>query len=155
MPMATPRHDSVPSHLPLIVSAVAGFVFALGLGLAGMTQADKVIAFLNLAGDWDPSLAVVMTTALVVYAPAYRLYQRRRTPMLGGDCQVPTHVQLDRPLLVGAAIFGVGWALGGYCPGPGVVAVMAGPSTAWLFVAAMALGMLGHAKLMRQLERQL
>lgn len=129
------------------VSNLVGFVFAIGLGVAGMTDANKVIAFLNLAGDWDPSLAFVMGGALAVTIPAYRYYQHHRRPWLGGNCTVPTGGSIDGKLLVGAALFGAGWGLGGYCPGPGVVAATSGATPALVFAASMAVGMVLYAKL--------
>ncbi len=134
------------SPLGLSISAFAsGLLFALGLGLGGMTDANTVLGFLNLAGDWNPSLAFVMLGAIAVYAPAYRLYAKlhrnEQAPWQSSMCNVPTHTHIDRQLLVGAAIFGVGWGLGGFCPGPALVSVVTGAVPVMVFIAAMALGM--------------
>lgn len=129
-----------------VVSNLVGFVFAIGLGVAGMTDANKVIGFLNLAGQWDPSLAFVMGGALAVTIPAYRYYQHHRRPWLGGNCTVPTGGSIDAKLLGGAALFGIGWGLGGYCPGPGIVAATSGAAPALVFVASMAAGMVLYTK---------
>ncbi len=128
------------------VSTALGFLFAIGLGISGMTDANKVIGFLNLAGSWDPSLALVMGGALAVTIPAYQLYKNRKTPLLGGTCSVPQGGKPDRKLLVGAALFGIGWGLGGFCPGPGLVSAVSGSVEALVFTGAMMLGMLGYAR---------
>ncbi|MCK6503506.1 YeeE/YedE family protein [Myxococcota bacterium] len=126
----------------LAVSFVVGLVFALGLGLSGMTQADKVIGFLNVAGAWDPSLAFVMMGAIAVHLVFYRFTVKRPSPLLGGRFGIPTRTDIDPRLVGGSAIFGVGWALGGYCPGPGLVSAASGGASALVFVAAMTGGML-------------
>ncbi|MCK6502386.1 YeeE/YedE family protein [Myxococcota bacterium] len=125
-----------------LASFGAGLLFAVGLGVSGMTQAPKVIGFLNLPGDWDPSLALVMVGAIAVHLVLFRLILRRGTPLWGGRFGVPTRADVDARLLGGAALFGVGWALGGYCPGPGLVSVVGGGAHAWTFVAGMTGGML-------------
>ena len=126
----------------ILSSFAAGLLFAVGLGVAGMTQADKVLGFLNVAGDWDPSLAFVMAGAIGVNAVLYRLILRRKTPLLGGHFGIPSRTDLDLRLVAGSALFGVGWALGGYCPGPGLVSASTGGIAALTFVAAMTGGML-------------
>jgi uncharacterized membrane protein YedE/YeeE len=132
-----------PASLSQIaVSFLVGLVFALGLGLSGMTQADKVIGFLNLAGAWDPSLAFVMMGAIAVHLVFFRFTVRRPSPLLGGRFGIPTRTDIDPRLVGGSAIFGVGWALGGYCPGPGLVSAASGGASALVFVAAMTGGML-------------
>jgi uncharacterized membrane protein YedE/YeeE len=124
--------------MPLL-SFVSGLVFAVGLCISGMVRPSKVIGFLDLRGAWDPSLAFVMLGALVVYAIAWRLIKRRGVPLLGGKIPGPASKQLDATLFLGAAIFGIGWGLGGYCPGPAIVA-SAHSSAAWAFVACMLVG---------------
>ena len=129
----------------LAVSAIAGFVFGLGLLVSGMTQPAKVIAFLDVTRAWDPSLMVVMASALAINALVYwRVVRSRPRPMFEPAFHLPTRRDLDGKLVVGAAIFGVGWGLGGLCPGPGVVAAAAGRETGLLFVAAMLVGMLAQ-----------
>ncbi len=107
----------------LLPPFVGGFVFALGLGISGMTDADKVLGFLNLAGDWDPALAFVMVGAIGVHLILYRLIVRRPSPLFGDRFHLPTRRDISPRLLTGAAIFGVGWGMGGFCPGPGLVSL--------------------------------
>jgi uncharacterized membrane protein YedE/YeeE len=122
-----------------LVAFLSGGLFALGLGVAGMTRPEKVLGFLDLLGDWDPSLALVMVGAIAVHALAHRV--RTGRPLLGGTFQLPTRRDIDVRLVMGAALFGVGWGLAGYCPGPGLVS-LAGPlPVAALFVGAMLGGM--------------
>lgn len=123
-----------------LVSLMAGLVFGLGLAIAEMTNPLKVLAFLDLAGDWDPSLAFVMGGAVTVTALAFRFILRRPVPLYGERFHLPTLTQIDRKLLVGAALFGIGWGLAGYCPGPALATVLSGNSEAWLFVPAMLVG---------------
>ena len=121
---------------------IVGLVFGLGLCLSGMYQPAKVIGFLDLAGNWDPSLAFVMGGAIVVALPAFLIARRRSAAWIGGAVDLPTAQAIDAPLVVGSAIFGIGWGLAGVCPGPGVVDLgLLSPSAA-VFVAAMAAGML-------------
>lgn len=123
-----------------LVSLMAGLVFGLGLAIAEMTNPLKVLAFLDLAGNWDPSLALVMGGAVTVTALAFRFILRRPVPFYGERFHLPTLTQIDRKLLVGAALFGIGWGLAGYCPGPALATVLSGNSEAWLFVPAMLVG---------------
>lgn len=125
--------------LPLAVAA--GALFGIGLAVSGMTQPAKVIGFLDLFGAWDASLAFVMLGAIGVHFVAYRLIVRRRAPLFDTKFHIPDKTQLDGRLLAGAALFGIGWGLGGYCPGPGLVSAASGASTALLFVLAMTVGM--------------
>jgi hypothetical protein len=124
------------------LALVVGLIFGLGLCLSGMSEPAKVLGFLDLAGAWDPSLAFVMGGAIVVALPAFALARRRRVNWLGGDIDMPDVRAIDAPLLLGAAIFGVGWGLAGVCPGPGIVDVGFLSPSAMIFVAAMAAGML-------------
>lgn len=131
-----------------VVALIAGVLFAMGLGLSGMTQSEKVMKFLDFTGNWDASLMFVMVGAIGVNALAYHLIAKKRaTPILGDRWYLPTKTELDRPLILGAAIFGVGWGLGGFCPGPGIVSLAFGTLPAVVFVGAMPLGMLVHARL--------
>jgi uncharacterized membrane protein YedE/YeeE len=125
-----------------IFALVVGLIFGLGLCLSGMYEPAKVIGFLDLAGNWDPSLAFVMGGAIVVALPAYCLARRRSAAWVGGGIESPTKRAIDAPLVVGSAIFGVGWGLGGVCPAPGVVDLGFLSPGAAIFVAAMAAGML-------------
>ena len=119
---------------------VAGFIFAAGLTLSGMTQPAKVSAFLDVAGAWDPSLAWVMGGAVAVYAAADRVARRRARPLFAATFPARPARSIDAPLIVGAALFGVGWGLSGFCPGPALVAVGAGVTSALWFVPAMLAG---------------
>ena len=124
------------------LALAVGLVFGLGLCLSGMVQPAKVIGFLDLAGDWDPSLAFVMGGAIVVALPAFWLARRRSAAWVGGAIELPTKRAIDAPLVVGAGVFGIGWGLGGVCPAPGVVDLGFFSPGAAIFVAAMAAGML-------------
>ena len=130
------------SYLQVAIALVAGALFAIGLALAGMTQPSKVIGFLDVAGDWDPSLALVMAGGVSVFFVANRFARRRAAPLAGERFYLPTRHQLDPRLLTGAALFGVGWGLAGYCPGPGLTSLASGSSAALTFVLAMLGGML-------------
>ena len=103
---------------PVLVSYVSGIIFALGLGIGGMTQPAKVVAFLDFAGKWDASLAMVMVGAIGVHAVFYRRTRKRSTPLFAPSFSLPTRADIDGRLLIGAAVFGVGWGIAGYCPGP-------------------------------------
>jgi uncharacterized protein len=119
---------------------LSGLIFAIGLGVSGMTQPAKVLAFLDVTGAWDASLAFVMIGAIGINLVACRLILRRAGPVLGGVFQLPRRHDIDRRLLLGAGIFGVGWGLAGYCPGPGLVSLAGGHAGAIAFVAAMIAG---------------
>ncbi|MBK7534780.1 MAG: YeeE/YedE family protein [Myxococcales bacterium] len=123
---------------------VAGGLFGAGLAISGMTQPSKVVGFLNFAGGaWDPSLAFVIAGAIAVYALVFRVVLRqRKAPWFDKVFHIPSRKDLDLGLIGGAAIFGAGWGLGGYCPGPGLVSAAAGHSSAILFIVAMLGGML-------------
>ena len=128
----------------LATAFVSGCVFALGLGISGMTQPSKVVGFLDFFGHWDPSLALVMIGAIAVYFVAWRLIVRRAAPLFSPRFVLPGRTAIDRPLLVGAAIFGAGWGLGGFCPGPALASLASGSGTVILFVLAMVAGMYLH-----------
>ena len=119
----------------------AGLVFGVGLGLSGMTQPPKVIAFLDVFGAWDPSLMFVMMGAIAVHFGLSRLIRRRERPLLDARFHLPTARDIDGRLVVGSAVFGLGWGLGGFCPGPAIVTLGSGAMAAIVFVAAMAAGM--------------
>jgi len=123
-----------------VVAFVCGLLFALGLGIGGMTQPSVVLAFLDVTGDWDPRLAFVMVGAIAVYAPVYRLAVRRGAPMLAAAFDLPARRDVDGRLLGGAVLFGVGWGLAGLCPGPALTSLASGESKALVFVAAMLAG---------------
>lgn len=118
-------------------AAVAGLLFGIGLPLSGMTRPSKVIGFLDVTGDWDPSLMGVMGGAIAVYALVNLLVKRRSAPILAEKFALPTRRDIDPRLVLGAATFGVGWGLAGYCPGPGVTSLVSGSASAAVFVVAM------------------
>jgi len=125
----------------LLGAFVSGLLFAIGLGLGGMTQPAKVTAFLDVTGNWDPSLALVMGGAILVYAPLYHLLRRRQAPLFAPVFSVPTRADVDLQLLGGAALFGIGWGLGGFCPGPAMVSLASGHTSVVTFVMSMLAGM--------------
>lgn len=127
-----------------MLSLGVGVVFGVGLLLSGMTQPAKVVNFLDVLGNWDPSLAFVMGGAIAVHLLAYRLVPRLPKPVWGTRWVLPTRRDIDLRLLVGAALFGAGWGLGGYCPGPALTSVVAGASSTLIFTGAMLAGMWGH-----------
>jgi uncharacterized protein len=118
-----------------------GLIFGIGLCVSGMTHPDKVLGFLDLAGAWDPSLAFVMAGALAIGFVGFGLAKRRRRDIFGAPLALPERGAIDRRLLLGSAIFGIGWGLAGICPGPGLVDVGFLEPRALVFVAAMAIGM--------------
>ena len=122
----------------------AGLIFAVGLAIAGMTQPSKVVGFLDFFGQWDPSLAFVMVGAIGVHFVLFRLILKRGTPVFGGRFEVPTRKDLTPALLGGSALFGIGWGLGGFCPGPGIASLASFGAEAAVFVGTMALGMLAY-----------
>jgi uncharacterized membrane protein YedE/YeeE len=124
-----------------LAALAVGFIFALGLGLSGMTQPAKVIGFLDLLGAWDPSLMFVMVGAIGVHAVLYHLIRKRSSPLLAVQWQVPTKRELTPSLILGAILFGVGWALAGFCPGPAVTSLASFHLEPFLFVLAMIGGM--------------
>ncbi len=120
---------------------VIGLVFGLGLIVSGMTDPGKVLGFLDLAGLWDPSLALVMGGAVLVGLFAFTVARKRTTSVLGGAMQLPTARQIDRRLALGSIAFGVGWGIAGFCPGPAIVSLGTGEPKAVVFVLAMLVGM--------------
>lgn len=120
---------------------LVGLMFGLGLILAGMTDPGKVIGFLDLFGQWDPSLAFVMGGAILVGVFAFAFAKKRAQSFLGGAFHLPSRNDTDRRLVVGSLVFGAGWGLAGFCPGPGLVSMAAGEPKALAFVAAMMAGM--------------
>ena len=126
-----------------IASFIFGIFFSIGLGISGMTQPQKVIGFLDIFGEWNPSLAFVMGGAVFSYLALQLFIQRKFSiPILGGSFQIPSRKDLDRSLIIGALLFGSGWGLGGYCPGPAITSLGSGSLNALLFVVAMGVGML-------------
>ena len=125
----------------VFIAFCAGVIFAVGLIVAQMTNPAKVIGFLNVAGQWDPSLALVMAGAIPVFGVAYWRSQRRASPVFAPAFVAPRQREVTRDLVVGSLLFGAGWGLSGFCPGPAIVAVGFGEPQVWVFVAAMLTGM--------------
>ena len=136
-----------------IFAFLAGGLFGAGLFISGMTDTAKVQGWLDVFGDWDPTLAFVMGGALIPMAIAWRLTGRRRTPVLGGTFPPPPPMRLDRRLAAGSIMFGMGWGLAGLCPGPAVASLSYGGVGHWVFFAAMIAGMMVWPVLRGALER--
>ena len=124
-----------------LTSFISGVIFAVGLGISGMTQPAKVIGFLDFAGNWDPSLAFVMIGAIAVHSVLYWMVRSRPSPLFSSTFSVPTRVDIDPRLVGGATIFGLGWGLAGFCPGPALTSLVSGKSLVVIFVVAMIAGM--------------
>jgi uncharacterized membrane protein YedE/YeeE len=131
-----------------LTALLAGLLFGAGLLISGMTNPAKVIGFLDVFGRWDPSLAFVMIGAISVHFLALRWILARPGPLFGGEFQRPERSTVDAPLLVGAALFGVGWGLGGVCPGPGIVDAASGSGYAIVFSIGMVLGIIAEQRLL-------
>ena len=129
---------------------VVGLVFGLGLLLSGMTDPGKVLGFLDLFGQWDPSLAFVMGGAILVGFFAFALAKKRTSNFLGGALSLPKSTVIDKRLVIGSLLFGAGWGLAGFCPGPALVSMAAGQEKALIFVAAMLIGMVGFEMIERK-----
>jgi len=124
-----------------LISLITGLIFGIGLIVSGMADPAKVLGFLDLTGLWDPSLALVMAGAIGVGALAFAIAGRRATSFIGLDMKLPSSRQLDRRLMAGSVLFGIGWGIAGFCPGPGLVALGMGEFKALIFVLAMIAGM--------------
>ncbi|CAN5766020.1 YeeE/YedE family protein [soil metagenome] len=133
-----------PATKSALVAFAAGIVFAIGLAVSGMTQPAKVIGFLDVTGAWDPSLALVMVGAIGVHFVARRLILRREKPIAAPSFDEPKRRDVDVPLVLGAAIFGVGWGISGYCPAPAIATLGTGSLEGIVFLVAVAGGMWAH-----------
>jgi uncharacterized membrane protein YedE/YeeE len=120
-----------------VVAGVSGLLFGLGLAVSGMSKPEKVIGFLDLFGSWDPTLMLVMAGAVAVHFVAYRLVKKQSSPLFGERFAIPTRRDIDVKLVAGSALFGAGWGLGGFCPGPGLVSSASGGASALVFIGAM------------------
>ena len=125
----------------ILMALITGLVFGIGLIVSGMTNPAKVLGFLDLAGRWDPSLALVMAGAILAALPAFRVAARRRQSLLGEPMQLPTATRIDRRLVLGSLAFGAGWGLAGFCPGPALASLATGAVQPLIFCAAMLAGM--------------
>jgi len=145
-PQATKRLMSQNQTNPTLSYASyfgIGALFALGLGVSGMTQPQKVVSFLDFTGDWDPSLGFVMGGAIAIHLALYKWILKRPSPLMGLRFGIPTRRDITGRLVAGAGLFGLGWGLGGFCPGPGLVGVGGLGANAVVFVIAMLVGMHG------------
>lgn len=138
---------------PHLWALASGLIFGLGLGISGMTLPSKVVGFLDVAGEWDASLALVMMGALAVHFVLFRVVKRRASPLFDTRFHIPTRSDVDGRIVLGAVLFGIGWGLGGYCPGPGLVSAATGSATALTFVLAMTMGMLAQHATQARSER--
>jgi uncharacterized membrane protein YedE/YeeE len=129
---------------------LVGLLFGLGLILSGMTDPGKIIGFLDIFGNWDPSLAFVMMGAIAVGFVAFAIAKKRTTTILGGALRLPTASHIDKRLIIGSTLFGIGWGLAGFCPGPALVSMASGQIQALWFVSAMVVGMLAFEALERK-----
>ena len=127
-----------------LAAFLCGSLFGLGLVVSDMANPARVLAFLDVAGRWDPSLALVMAGALIPSAIAYRWARARNTPVLAAALHIPNQRQIDQNLVIGAVVFGIGWGLAGVCPGPAIALLATGQAFALVFAAAMVGGMLLH-----------
>ena len=136
------KQEKNNSNMKTAIAALAvGFIFAIGLGISGMTKPSKVVGFLDLFGNWDPSLMFVMAGAIAVHFVTYRVIRKRASPLLVPNWQVPTKTDLTPALVIGAVLFGVGWGLGGFCPGPAMTSLASLQSKPLIFVISMLAGM--------------
>ena len=131
------------NHIHHVTEFAVGLLFGVGRMLSCMTDPGKVIGFLDLFGSWDPSLALVMGGAIMVGVFAFTVAKKRTTTFLGGVLRFPTNADIDRKLVIGSLMFGAGWGLAGFCPGPALVSMADGQPKALVFVLAMLVGMLG------------
>ena len=137
-----------------LVTVFTGLIFGIGLIMSGMTNPAKVQNFLDLFGTWDPSLALVMGGAILITMPGFWLVQKRQTPLFEDAFLIPQKTNLDFYLLTGSAIFGIGWGLGGFCPGPVVVSILNGSAGTILFVITMLIGMVLAKLLILRLQKK-
>jgi uncharacterized membrane protein YedE/YeeE len=135
--------------MQVLFALIVGLIFGLGLIVSGMTDPSKVIGFLDLAGRWDPSLGMVMGGAILVGSVAFRVAGHRQRALLGGPMRLPTASHIDRRLVLGGLVFGAGWGLAGYCPGPALASLLSGSPKPLIFGAAMLVGMVIFALLER------
>lgn len=125
-----------------ITAFLVGFLFAIGLAISGMTQPQKVIGFLDVFGHWDPSLMFVMMGAIGVHFWAYRLYFKKHEPIFEKKWHLSTHHDVTPALIIGSILFGLGWGLGGYCPGPAITSLATFEMKPFVFIISMLIGML-------------
>ncbi|QFI37880.1 YeeE/YedE family protein [Moritella marina ATCC 15381] len=128
--------------MKLFIALFSGILFGIGLIIAQMVNPNKIFNFLDISGDWDPSLAFVMGSALLLFIPAYKLLKKKlQQPLFADEFSLPTAKLIDRRLIIGAGLFGVGWGISGICPGPALVNIAGGEPKIFVFIFAMMLGM--------------
>ena len=128
--------------MKLLVSFFSGIIFSIGLGLAGMLQPSKIIGFLDIFGDWDPSLIFVMIGAIAVHSLAYSFARKKKSPVFDPKFYIPTRKDINGRLIGGAILFGMGWGISGYCPGPGIASLASVHPSSLVFVLSMLVGMI-------------
>ena len=133
---------SLQKKYGFLSSLASGIVFGLGMAISGMTNTERVQGFLDLAGAWDPTLAFVMAGGMVVTFIGYQFILKRPAPLFADAFHLPTKTDIDKPLLIGAVLFGAGWGLVGYCPGPAIAGISYGYLATLIFVPTMIIGML-------------
>ena len=124
-----------------LAALLVGFIFALGLGISGMTQPQKVVGFLDVFGAWDPSLIFVMAGAIAVHFVTYKLIRKKSSPLLSAQWHVPTKKEITPALIMGSLLFGAGWGLAGFCPGPAMTSLASFELKPFVFVLSMLVGM--------------
>lgn len=128
----------------LVISLISGSIFGFGLIVSGMSNPARVLNFLDWSQRWDPTLALVMGGAIAVALPGFYWVRKRQKPLFADEFEIPQNREIDTKLIIGASLFGIGWGIGGFCPGPGIVAAMTLQGDVLLFVLAMVAGMLVH-----------
>ena len=123
-----------------LISLISGLIFGLGLTIVGMVNPEKVIGFLNIFREWDPSLMFVMVGAIVTFSPLYYIFKRKSRPILAQFFVIPSKKDIDKNLIIGASLFGIGWGLVGLCPGPAIFALSFFKTEVFIFVACMFIG---------------
>ena len=138
---------------PSFLVFCSGVIFGMGLAVSGMLNPSKVVGFLDLFGEWDPSLGFVMGGGMVVNFIGFRLITRHGKPLFAPRFMLPLKTNIEMPLVIGAAIFGVGWAMAGLCPGPAIASVLLNPADGVLFLVLMCAGLAAGRLLARRLDR--
>lgn len=131
-----------PSKITTLSALISGLIFGTGLIVSGMTNPAKIISFLDITGEWDPSLLLVMGSALAINVWVFRWIKTRKTSLLGNDIKFPLKQHIDISLIAGSITFGIGWGLSGYCPGPAIASIFTGSAKTIIFLIAMISGML-------------